>query len=103
MSMKKLFPIIMFCMSMMLPLVSCTNLDETNQRLDDLEYQVTDLQSTLKVLSDAFNEGKQIKNITTIDDGFGGWKVTFSDNSYIEIPNTKKIEEARITPILKVD
>ena len=64
MSMKKLFPIIMFCMSMMLPLVSCTNLDETNQRLDDLEYQVTDLQSTLKVLSDAFNEGKQIKNIT---------------------------------------
>lgn len=101
--MKKLFPIIMFCMSMMLPLVSCTNLDETNQRLDDLEYQVTDLQSTLKVLSDAFNEGKQIKNITTIDDGFGGWKVTFSDNSYIEMPNTKKIEEARITPILKVD
>ena len=69
--MKKLFPIIMFCMSMMLPLVSCTNLDETNQRLDDLEYQVTDLQSTLKVLSDAFNEGKQIKDYSKKE--LNGW------------------------------
>ena len=70
-----------------LALVSCTDLDEVNSRLDQLETDVKDLKSALEALQRAYDDGKIISRVDPINSETGGWKVTFSDNSTISLLN----------------
>lgn len=71
----------------LLSLASCADLDEVNSRLDRLEADVRDLQSAIEALQRAYNDGKIISRVDPIDEGTGGWKVTFSDASTIRLIN----------------
>lgn len=85
---------------------SCQSLGGIRDRLDKLEISVRDLQSAVKVLQDAYRDGKIIKSVTPLTDAeAGGWLLTFSDMSEIRIENgvdgINGIDG--ITPIMKID
>ena len=77
-------------------ITSCTDLDGVNSRLDSLEKTVSDLQSSVQALQQAYADGKVIKDVKAITEGDGGWAISFSDNTSINIVNGT-------TPYLKVD
>lgn len=74
----------------LLNFASCQELDGINDRLDKLETSVSDTQSAIKALQEAYNQGKTIKSVTPLTDAeAGGWLIVFSDNSEIRIVNGK--------------
>lgn len=94
---------------LMMHMTSCESLDGIKDRLNQLETSVQSLQSTMKALQDAYNQGKVIKSVTPLNDAeAGGWLFTFSDNSEIRIENgingIDGIDGADgFTPYLKID
>jgi len=69
-------------------LTSCQELDGINGRLDKLETAVSETQSAIKSLQEAYNQGKTIKSVMPlIDTKSGGWLIVFSDNSEIRVVN----------------
>lgn len=95
--MKKLLHILL-C-SMCILVCSCTDLDGVNNRLDALEKNVSDLQSAVQALEQAYKDGKIVKDVKAIEEGTGGWSVHFSDNTTVNIINGTDGK----TPYLKVD
>ena len=66
---------------------SCTNLDDVNERLDNLESRVSTIEDALTALQRAYNEGKIISSVDPISEKQGGWLITFSDHSTITLVN----------------
>ncbi len=82
---------------------ACQDLDGIRSRLDDLDSSVNNLQSAVKAIQDAYSDGKIVTGVKPFSDANnGGWKISFSDNSDIIIPNGKDGIDA-ITPFLKID
>lgn len=66
---------------------SCTNLDDVNNRLDALEDEVTQMQDAIKALQDAYSDGKVIMSVEQTQKEEGGWLISFSDGTSIELQN----------------
>lgn len=74
-------------------IAACQNLDDINSRLDNVENEIVDIKTSIKLLEDAYNSGKVITNMTQLSDESGvstGWSITFSDDSSINILNGEK-------------
>ena len=86
-------------------LVCCSEFDDLDNRLDELENEVNNLKNAVSVLQDAYSNGKIISSVEEITTYNGGWKITFSDNSEIEILNGEDGEngECAIIPYILVD
>ena len=69
---------------------------EIEKRLNELESRVKTLEETVKALEDAYKDGKIIVSVEGV---VGGHKITFSDESFIEVFNG----EDGITPIISMD
>lgn len=69
---------------LMINLSSCQSLDDINDRLDKVEGEVSDLNSTVKALQDAYGQAKIIRSILPLEDGTRGWLITFTDNTDIK-------------------
>ena len=89
-------------------LLSCTRIEDIENRLDVLEQKVGTLEQAVEALKTAYAAGKIIVSVDKIDDGH---KVTFSDDTFIEIMNGKDGEDGEdgtngadaITPIIAMD
>lgn len=68
---------------------SCTNLTEVEDRLDALEEEVSQIQNAIEALNDAYDDGKVITSVEPSQKEEGGWIVTFSDGTSIELVNGK--------------
>ncbi len=75
---------------------SCSRIYDIENRLDELEKKVETLESAVNALQYAYDGGKII---TSIDASDNGYKITFSDNSVINISHGKD----GITPIISMD
>lgn len=87
-------------------LLSCSRLDEIEQRLTDseerishLEDQTSELSKAVTALQEALRASKTIKDVFGTDQG---WKVAFSDGTAIDILNGIDGKDGT-TPLLKVD
>ena len=110
--MKRLFtPPTLWILMIVSLLLSCTRIEDIENRLDVLEQKVGTLEQAVEALKTAYAEGKIIVSVDKIDDGH---KVTFSDETFIEIMNGKDGEDGEngengtngadaITPIIAMD
>lgn len=79
--------IVIICMSVF-TCVACQSLDDVYGRLDKIETDIMDLQSAIRALQNAYDQGKIIKTVTPLPEQEpGGWMVLFSDGTYIRIVN----------------
>lgn len=83
-------------------LLSCTNLDDVNNRLDTQEKNVSNLQAAILVLQRAYDEGKIVTKVTSLQTEEGGWLISFSDNSSISLNNGCNGKDA-IAPIVRIN
>ena len=74
----------------------CQKFDEIDERFEQLEQRVSSLEDATKALQDAINAGALITKVEKTETGF---KVTFSDNTSIDIYNGIDA----ITPLLLID
>ena len=77
-------------------LVSCARFENIEERLDTLEQKVETLEQAVGALQTAYEGGKIITGVDALDNGY---KITFSDNSAININHGKN----GITPLLSID
>ena len=67
--------------------MACQDLDPIYDRLEALETDVKDLKSAVSLLQMAYSEGMVVKSVDPVEEGAGGWSITFSDNTTIVIRN----------------
>lgn len=89
---KFTFPMLTF----LVMLVSCSRFENIEQRLDTLEQKVETLEQAVIALRSAYEGGKIITAIDVVDNGY---RITFSDNTTININHGKN----GTTPILSID
>ena len=90
--MKKLFTLFI---SVLVCCVSCSKIDELEERVNTIEKQLFELTS-------AYESGKIIKEVKPYsDENQTGWTITFSDNNSINIYNGTDGEDG-ITPIFNI-
>lgn len=90
--MKKLFTLFI---SVLVCCVSCSKIDELEERVNTIEKQLFELTS-------AYESGKIIKEVKPYSNGDQtGWTITFSDNNSINIYNGTDGEDG-ITPIFNI-
>lgn len=90
--MKKLFTLFI---SVLVCCVSCSKIDELEERVNTIEKQLFELTS-------AYESGKIIKEVKPYSDkNQTGWTITFSDNNSINIYNGTDGEDG-ITPIFNI-
>ena len=77
-------------------LFSCSRIEDIENRLDVLEQKVETIEQAASALQAAFDAGKII---TSVDASDNGYKISFSDNSTININHGK----SGITPIISMD
>lgn len=77
-------------------LFSCSRIDDIENRLDVLEQKVETLEQAVSALQSAYDGGKIITGVDALDNGY---KITFSDNTAININHGKN----GITPLLSID
>ena len=99
---------------------SCTSLTDVEDRLDVLEEEVSKIKNAIEALDDAYDRGKVITSVEPSEKEVGGWVVTFSDGTSIELLNgadgkdgadgrdgadgtNGKDGEDGVTPYLRVD
>ena len=80
-------------------LLSCSRIDNIENRIDSLEQKVENLEQAVGALHAAYDGGKIITDISVIDEGY---RITFSDNSTINILNGIDGTDG-MTPILSID
>ena len=97
------------CLFLVLPgiiLLSCSRLDEIEQRLTDNEGRISRLEDQASELSKAVAALQEaMRTSNTIKDVYGtaqGWKVEFTNGTAIDIANGIDGQDG-ITPLLKVD
>lgn len=75
----------------------CISCSDIKSDIEDLQNRVDNIESQLKALSDAYNSGKIIKDVSEYSgDGHTGYTITFSDNSSIIVYNG-------VTPTLAIN
>ena len=90
--MKKFFALFL---SVLVCFVSCSKIDELEERVNAIEKQLFELTS-------AYKNGKIIKEVKPYtDDNQTGWTITFSDNQSINIYNGEDGNDG-ITPIFNI-
>ena len=77
--------ILQFILITLIAFCSCSSLDGVNERLDRIESQILDLQNAIRALQAAYDDGKIVKGVTPLQSGNGGWVITFSDNTAINL------------------
>lgn len=77
-------------------LFSCSRIDDIENSLDVFEQKVETLEQTVSALKAAYDGGKFITGVDALDNGY---KITFSDNSAININRGKD----GITPFISMD
>lgn len=77
-------------------LFSCSRIDDIENRLDVLEQKVETLEQAVNALQTAYDGGKIITGVDALDNGY---KITFSDNTAININHGKD----GITPFISMD
>ena len=92
-TLKKITPPLIF---LIVALVSCARFENIEERLDTLEQKVETLEQAVGALQTAYEGGKIIIGVDALDNGY---KITFSDNSAININHGKN----GITPLLSID
>ena len=75
------------CMVLLFVQLGCNDNDDLEDRLDKLETEVNDLKTAISTLQNAYDNGKIVSSVEKITTGNGGWKITFSDNTYIDLIN----------------
>ncbi len=99
--MRKAFHILLACVILLQ--YACTDLSGIEKDIDNLTNRVEQLEDAVIELQTAYNDGKIIKNVAPIKTSQnGGWEITFSDNSSINIYNGDTGEQG-ITPICQID
>lgn len=69
-------------------IIGCTDLDDVNDRIDAIEVEIDGLKTSIKALQDAYASGKLISSVDALTtSGAGGWKITFSDGTSIDLEN----------------
>ena len=66
---------------------SCKDYDDDINSLND---RLTAVEGDINDLQDAIKAGKLITSVTPFTTGDGGWTITFSDNSKIDVKNGAK-------------
>lgn len=61
---------------------SCQRIEDIENRLDVLEAKVATIDEAVNALQAAYDAGKLITEVTPVD---GGFKIVFSDNSFIDV------------------
>lgn len=87
-------------------LMACTDLTDVENDIKNLQEKVTNLEGAISSLQTAYQDGKIIKIVEAIEnEEEQGWKITFSDNSSINIINGKDgiNGENAITPYIQID
>lgn len=80
-----------------LTLVSCQNLDDINNRLDQVEAEVSTLKSATKALQEAYSQGKIVKSVTPFsENGTNGWTIDYSDGTTIRVLNYDSINAGNL-------
>lgn len=75
----------------------CISCSDIKSDIEDLQNRVDNIESQLKALSDAYNSGKIIKDVSEYSEaGQTGYTITFSDNSSIIVYNG-------VTPTLAIN
>ena len=78
-------------------IMCCISCSDIKSDIEDLQNRVDNIESQLKALSDAYNSGKIIKDVSEYSgDGHTGYTITFSDNSSIIVYNG-------VTPTLAIN
>ena len=78
-------------------IMCCISCSDIKSDIEDLQNRVDNIESQLKALSDAYNSGKIIKDVSEYSgDGHTGYTITFSDNSSIIVYNG-------VTPALAIN
>lgn len=97
--------ILLFLSVMMSVVIGCTDLDDVNNRLENLEMTVSNLQSALNALQQAYDDGKLISYVTPVEGMDGAWVITFSDATSIRLTSGADGKDGRdgITPYLLID
>lgn len=87
--MKRLFTTIPLWVLMITSILcSCSRIDDIENRLNVLEQKVETLEHAVSALQTVYEGGKIITGVDTLDDGY---KITFSDNSVINIKHGANI------------
>ena len=83
-------------------LFTACSLDSIKDDIADLQGRVQNLEEAVKLLRDAYSEGKIITSVTAVN---GGFYIAFSDGSGITILNGADGDDGDdgVTPILKID
>ncbi len=78
-------------------IMCCISCSDIKSDIEDLQNRVDNIESQLKALSDAYNSGKIIKDVSEYSEaGQTGYTITFSDNSSIIVYNG-------VTPTLAIN
>lgn len=94
--MRRLFTLPLWGLMIASVLFSCSRIDDIENRLNVLEQKVETLEQAVSALSAAYDGGKIITSVDALDNGY---KITFSDNSAININHGKN----GVTPFLSID
>lgn len=81
---------------------ACSDLSDINNRLDELEQDIIEIQDAIDALNKAYKDGKVIKSVEPSDNDAGGYVITFSDGQTIDIINGKDGDKG-YSPYLLVD
>lgn len=94
--MRRLFTLPPMFLMIISILFSCSRIDDIENRLDVLEQKVETLEQAVNALQTAYDGGKIITGIDALENGY---KITFSDNTAININHGKN----GITPFISMD
>ncbi|MBP3601744.1 MAG: CotH kinase family protein [Alistipes sp.] len=87
---------IIILLSALICCISCSKIDDLENRVNAIEKQIGELQS-------AYQNGKIIKEVTPyVGDDYTGWTISFSDGQSINIYNGNDGADA-ITPIFRIN
>lgn len=79
-------------------LISC----DYDKRIEELAADIYQLQNEVNKLKEAYDAGKIITKVEAVSEEEGGWAITFSDNSVINLHNGKDGANG-VTPYVKID
>ena len=92
-------------------LANCNNLDEVNDRLDNLEENVSQFQKAVQELQRAAESRKIVSSVVPLQTEEGGWIITFSDNTSITLRNGQNGKDGKdgqdgrngIAPVIRIN
>lgn len=91
---------LIFSLALLLFSVSCTDLDPVNERIDNLENELNELQAEINKIREAWESYKVVTDIQTLPDSEeNGWLLKFTDGSSIIISNGQN----GVTPVVRID